>query len=345
MLSQEGIFEPGSRQIEKFEKHLTRYFEREFRRYIESPVTLESQGISTDSGPMMEDTTNLMEKHYDAPYKLFSSFLDNKFLAYSMAYYGNTPEEILNSSKTLEEAQNNKFNLIIKRARIRGDENILNIGCGFGSLETYLFSKFSDIKITGITPSKIQADHIKTRFKDSNDPISSGRFTLIEGAFDQIPADILGIEQFDKVISIAVFEQVRNMRETQKLISKILKPNGIAFYHFITSKFLVPQLVNPEKTIIGKYFPGGRVWPHNEILRHTEYLELESHWFINGLNYWRTISEWHKRFWDSLDVLYDSTLNLEEIAHWNKYFSLCKALFAPHEGRFYGNSHYLFRKS
>ena len=344
ILAQESIFGPGSKELELFERNLIRYFGREFQRYKESPVTLESQGISTDTGPMMEDTINLMEKHYDAPFKLFKSFLDEKYLAYSMAYYGDTPTDILGSCSTLEEAQSNKFRLITERAQINGDENLLNIGCGFGSLETYLLNKFQDIQITGITPSKTQANYIKTRLRDAGDPIASGRFTLIEGAFDQMSAEYIGIGQFDKVLSIAVFEQVRNMKDIQLLISRLLKPNGLAFHHFITSQYLVPQLIEPDKTIIGEYFPGGRVWPHNEFSKHTKDLKLEGHWFINGLNYWRTISEWHKRYWNKLDTLYNSTFDLTAIAHWNRYFSLCKTLFAPLEGHFYGNSHYLFRK-
>ncbi len=73
-------------------------------------------------------------------------------------------------------------------------------------------------------------------------------------------------------------------------------------------------------------------------------LDLEGNWFINGLNYWRTLDEWHRRYWNNIPSLYKSVFDTRAIAHWNEYFSLCKAVFAPMEGTVYGNSHYLFRK-
>jgi cyclopropane-fatty-acyl-phospholipid synthase len=79
------------------------------------------------------------------------------------------------------------------------------------------------------------------------------------------------------------------------------------------------------------------------LARHTEYLDLAGHWFINGLNYWRTLDEWHRRFWKGIPALYGSVFDIDAIAHWNDYFSLCKAVFAPRDGEFYGNSQYLFR--
>lgn len=124
----------------------------------------------------------------------------------------------------------------------------------------------------------------------------------------------------------------------------LLKPNGKTFHHFITSKYPIPQFLDPTKTKIGTYFPGGHVWPADEIKKHTNGLTLERYWFVNGLNYWRTLDEWHRRYWDSLEVLYGSVFDAKAITHWNDYFSLCKVVFAPLDGAFYGNSHYLFRK-
>lgn len=344
-LAAQGIYGPGSEELAKYERHLIRYFEREYKRLQENPVSLESLGVNTTQGPMMEETEALMEHHYDERPEFFASFLDKTYRAYSMAYYGETPEEILTSTATLEEAQRAKFSLIAKRAQITGNERILNIGCGFGSLETYLLTEYPNLEIIGITPSKVQVAYLRDRMKDGDDPLGKGNFSLIEGTFDKMPIEVLGKESFDIVMTVAVFEQIYNMREVLHSIHRLVKSDGRTFHHFITSQLVIPQFIDPEKTRIGSYFPGGRVWPHDEFAKHTDHFRLQDLWFINGLNYWRTLDQWHKRYWAGLENLYGVVFDARTIAHWNEYFSLCKVVFAPLNGTCYGNSHYLFRKS
>ncbi len=291
----------------------------------------------------MEETELLMDRHYDEDLDFFNSFLDARYHAYSMAYYGDTPTSIRQSEATLEEAQHAKFDLIAERAQIEGHERVFNIGCGFGSLETYLLERFPNLQIVGITPSKVQVAYLRQRMKDPNDPLGSARFTLMEGAFDQLPLNSLGTKRYNLVISVAVLEQVRNMSAILRRISGLLTPQGQTFHHFITSRYVIPQFLDPTRTRIGWYFPGGRVWPHDEFSRHSEHFDLAGYWFVNGLNYWRTLDEWHRRFWEEAPFLYANTFDAGDIAHWNNYFSLCKAVFAPMDGNFYGNSHYLFR--
>jgi len=343
-LAREGVFGPGSEELARHERHLTRFFEREYKRLSDNPVSLESLGISTDQGSMMEDTEALMDSHYDERPEFFASFLDKQYTAYSMAYYGETPDAIRSSTVSLEEAQQAKFALIAERAKIKGHERILNIGCGFGSLETYLLQEFPDLEIVGVTPSKVQASFLKQRIQDSSDPLGSGHFTLIEGTFEQLSDDDIDSENFELVISIGTLEHSLNMKALMAQINSFLKPQGRTFHHLITSELPIPQFLDPTKTRIGIYFPGGRVWPHDEFSRHTDQFDLEESWFINGLNYWRTLDEWHRRYWENIPSLYKSVFDTRAIAHWNEYFSLCKAVFAPMEGTFYGNSHYLFRK-
>ncbi len=177
--------------------------------------------------------------------------------------------------------------------------------------------------------------------QDSSHPLSNG-FTLIEGVFDESMVEKLGLAQYDLVISIGLFEHVLNMRNMLALMAKLLKPNGRTFHHFITSRIVTPQVHLHKKTVIGKYFPGGRVWPHDELSRHTENLDLVNTWFVNGKNYWRTLDDWHHRYWNSIPHLCNNDFSIDAIKYWNDYFLLCKAMFAPLDGTFYGNSHYLF---
>lgn len=342
-LAQDGIFPPKSHELRLLESRLARFFQREYQRSIRDCSTVSGLGVRTDSGPMMEETAELMSRHYDETLELFTSFLDSRYRAYSMAYYGETPDLILASNVSLEDAQQAKFCLIAERAQIEGCERILNIGCGFGSLETFLLERYPGIEIVGVTPSKVQANYLRDRMRDRHGLLGSGRFKLIEGAFDQVTIESLGRKKFDLVVSVAVFEQVINMRAVLQRIAELLTANGRTFHHFITSQTVVPRLLEPKKTRIGLYFPGGRIWPHNELPRHTEHLDLANSWFVNGLNYWRTLDEWHNRYWANIQNLSSAVFGTADIAYWNEYFSLCKAMFAPMDGEFYGNSQYLFR--
>lgn len=341
-LRQAGIFGPDSEEMRLYESRLTRFFEREYARYRDSSRTPRDYGVPTDEGPMVEETEALMEQHYDEQQDFFSGFLDTQYRAYTMAYYGNTPEDILASEATLEQAQEAKFAQIAERAGIQGNEKIFNIACGFGPLETYLLEHYPELEITSITPSKVQIAHIRERMQDGSDPLCSKRLTLIEGAFDQLDVNAMGGRIYDLVISVGFFEHVTNMQAALEKIASLLLPGGRTFHHFITSQTAIPQLLDPEKTRIGLYFPGGHAWPHDEFAGHTKHFDLCNTWYVNGLNYWRTLDVWHHRYWQSLPSLYQTTFDHDQIRHWNNYFSLCKAMFAPMEGRFYGNSHYLF---
>ena len=343
ILEEAGIYGPGSKELEKQEEHLIRYFEREYKYYRDNPVSLESLGISTNQGPMMEETKELMEHHYDERPEFFESFLDKKYHAYSMAYYGETPSDILNSPLTLEQAQEAKFSLVAERAQIKGNERILNIGCGFGSLETFLLRKFPDIEITGITPSKIQYEYIQNKIANVSDPHMDSNFHLMKCTVDDYFKSHTN-HKYDLVISIGVMEHSFNIKKLMSNIDTVLNKNGYCFHHLISSIITIPYFVKIKGTNIEKYFPGGRILPFTEFPRNIGNLDLKEKWFINGLNYWRTLAEWHKRYWSNLDCLYGTIFNIDEIMHWNDYFSLSKAVFAPYKGTCYGNCHYLFRK-
>ncbi len=342
-LADHGVFGPGDAELERHEKALTRYFEKEYQRCLKNPQSLEALGVIASQGPIAEETGVLMDRHYDERPEFFARFLDSHYRAYSMAYYGATPEAIRNSSATLESAQKAKFSLIAERAQIAGHERVINIGCGFGSLETFLLQEFPDIEVVGVTPSKVQVDYLRQRMQDPTDILCSDRFTLIEGAFDKLPVHTLGKGKYDLAISVGVFEHFLNMRATLERFAALLAPGGKTFHHFITSQVAIPQFLNSKNTRIDQYFPGGRVWPRDELSRHTEHFNLVNSWFVNGLNYWRTLEEWHQRYWNSIPDLYGAVFDIAEIKYWNEYFSLCKAMFAPMDGQFYGNSHYLLK--
>lgn len=343
-LRRAGIHPYHSEESLKYEDRLIRAISRLYLRARKSSNSLEELGVSTREGAMAEETQDLMTHHYDQPLEFFTHFLDSQFMAYSMAYFGPSPEAAQTSPRTLEQAQQSKFEAMCERARIQGDERVFNIGCGFGSLETYLLRRYPRMQAVGITPSKVQSEYLKQRMKNPQDPLGQGRFHLVEGDFSEIPLSELGANSYDVVFSIGTLEHFKNMRAAFQRMSQLLKTNGRAFHHIVSSRYLIPRYSDAKRTRLGEYFPGARIFPFSELAEQTEHFELEGSWFINGMNYWRTLEEWHKRFWANMETVYLPLLGEPGVHFWNDYFCLAKAMFAPLEGDILGNAQYYFTK-
>ncbi len=333
----------GSGEAVRKEQHVARFLEREYRAAGSDPGAVARVRELAGSGPMWEETGALISDHYDERLEFFESFLDHEYLAYSMAYFGDTGEEVLNSERSLEQAQESKFRLICERMGLQGDEHIFNLGCGFGSLERYILSNYPDIRMTGITPSRTQYDYVSREICGQFNTGGQERVRFLNMDFSTLSGEEVSPGSYDLVTSIGVVEHARNLELLNEKIAWLLRPGGKAFHHFIVSKVVIPQFLDARDTLIGSYFPGGRIWPLDEFGRHDRHLRFEKSWFVNGMNYWRTLDEWHKNFSCNVEKLAEN-LDPERIRYWNDYFILCKACFLPGEGAYFGNGHYLFSK-
>jgi cyclopropane-fatty-acyl-phospholipid synthase len=344
-LAAQGIHAWGSEELVLYERHLTRFFSREYKNLDSDSRTHEIVQQASDVIPMSEKTERLMQEHYDEPLALFEGFLDRHYMAYTMAWYGEDTESIRNSQASLEQAQANKFALAAKRIGLQGAERVLNIGCGFGSLETWLFERYPELDLTSVTPSKVQTDYIRQCTADTNHVLPANRIRLIQKTFEQLNWQDVDSKSFDLIFAVGVFEHVANLKAAFSKIYEYLRPGGRCFLHLIVSKPAFPQHMNSDNTLIGRYFPGGRIWPFEVLPQASGNLEKVGQWYINGTNYWRTLDEWHRRYWENIDKLYPGVLNASAVKYWNDYFVLCKAvLFGPLNGEIYGNGHYVFRR-
>lgn len=341
LLTSHNIHCYGSTDLLKFEKQMTRYFEREYERWRGNNNSPETYGVSSFKGSIVDKGTYSQSiDHYNKNLKIYLAFLDKEYLAYSMAYYG-MPENPAETIKqiTLEQAQRDKYRLIVRRADIKDGQNILDIGCGFGGFIKYLFEVFPNITITGLNPSSTQTEYIRNVLNFDN-----SRFNLIQQHFSEEDHSVIPHNAFDRVISIGAFEHFSNFDLLFKYQNKILKPGGKCFHHLIVSADTIPQFLNAEHTLMADYFPGGHIWPYSEPKRHDTHLQYIDSWFVNGMNYWMTLDEWHKRFWQAIDRLFPDYLSIDEVDTWNKYFVLSKTMFCPNNGKSYGVGHYLFEK-
>jgi cyclopropane-fatty-acyl-phospholipid synthase len=345
-LIEHNIHPYGSKELLKFEKNMEKYFGREYDRWKDNPNSVESYGFSSFKGDIATNETHAESiEHYNKELKIYQNFLDKQYLVYTMAYYGATnlrPE--FNNELSLHMAQINKYELIIERADIQDGQKLLELGCGFGGFSSYLLEKFPNIIITGVNPSVVQATYIREKLPVKNRSFDKNRFTLIQKFYGELSLDDFIGNKFDRVVSIGALEAVNNMDKFFELISQLLKQGGLSFHHCIVSKDTIPQFINAESTLIAEYYPGGHIWPYSEPMKHNKHLKPVKNWFVNGLNYWKTLDDWHKLFWHNIEELYPVYLTSEEVENWNKYFCLCKTMFIPNEGKSYGNGHYLYEK-
>jgi cyclopropane-fatty-acyl-phospholipid synthase len=347
LLASNNIHCYGSAELLKFENHMTLYFEREYQRWRGNNNPPEQYGTSSFEGDIANKDTYINSiDHYNKDMRIYQAFLDAKYMCYTMGYFcatNQSPE--INNKVSLTQAQINKFNLIIERAEIRDGQNILELGCGFGGFAKYLLNIFPNVRITGINPSSIQTSYLRDTLMAGEASYNSSRFRLIEKYFDDISTDDLKEDDFDRVVSIGVLEAITNQDKLFKLICRVLQPGGKTFHHFIVSTDTIPRFLNAENTLMANYFPGGHIWPYSELKRHNTHLQFLDSWFVNGINYWKTLDEWHKRFWRAIDHLYPDYISIDDVEAWNNYFVLSKSMFQPNQGRSYGVGHYLYRKN
>lgn len=345
-LASHGIHSYGTAELLKFEKHMTRYFEREYEHWRGNKKFPENYGLSSFKGEISKkETRDVSVNHYDEEYKVYRAFLDNTYMAYTMGYFGAKEDSPEIEKISLEQAQENKYSLIIERADINDGQTVLDLGCGYGGLSKWLLQTFPNLKVVGINPSEVQTKHIREELINKDNDFDDSRFTLIQAFFDDITVDAIENDYFDRVISVGLLEHITNIDLLQKNISRVLKQGGKCLHHCIVSFDTIPNFLNSEDSYIGHYYPGAHIWPYNEPGRHNSHLKFMDSWFINGMNYWKTLDEWHKQFWGAIEQLYPEYLSIDEVENWNKYFILCKAMFSPNGGKSYGNGQFLYIKS
>ena len=206
-LYKHGIFSPASREMHRQELSIVKFLDKEYKKYTALPSSSFDNLAPSDDGDLFVSTNDLIQTHYDENIEFFKCFLDRLYMTYTMAYYGDSDV----NSLSIEDAQVNKFELIINRAGIIDGVKILNVGCGFASFDRYLITKFPNVEVVGVTPSNVQSEYINDCVCE--DAAFAERFSLHKTVFDHAYVESLSKEgiKFDVIISIGVLEQLNNI--------------------------------------------------------------------------------------------------------------------------------------
>ena len=276
------------------------------------------------------------EQHYEVPPAFFENVL-GKHLKYSSGYW---PDGV----NSLDESEESMLELSFERAQLADGDSILELGCGWGSLTCYMASKLPNSKITAVSNSKDQKEHILNRCKNQGlDNI------------EVITADMNDFEtkdKYDRVVSIEMFEHMRNYKKLLSKISSWLNEDGKLFIHIFTHQSVVYPFENQGEAdwMAREFFSGGMMPSHDLLLHFQDDLIIDDVWSMSGTHYEKTSIAWVNKMDANKDRIMKIFLKTYGddaklwFQRWRIFFMSCEKLFGYNNGSEWGVSHYRFSK-
>jgi len=285
--------------------------------------------------PLAVETEAANEQHYEVPAEFFQKVLGPR-LKYSSCLFSNP-------QTTLSEAEEAMLEQTCQRAEIADGMRVLELGCGWGSLTLWMAERFPGCEITALSNSASQREFIERSACDRG----LNNIRIITADMREFQTD----ESFDRIVSVEMFEHMRNYELLFNRISNWLTKEGKAFVHVFCHRDR-PYLFETEgaSNWMGRhFFTGGTMLSENLFGEFTDDLAIEQQWRVNGLNYWRTCEAWQR----NLDRNRSKILNRfrqdlsfkaakRAVQRWRMFFMACAELFRYSDGNEWFVAHYRF---
>ena len=290
-------------------------------------------GLKT--GPIAENTIDANEQHYEVPADYFKAVLGPR-LKYSCCWFDH-------ESVSLGEAEIKMMESYLERAKIEDGQTILDLGCGWGSLSLFLAERFPNSNIYSVSNSNDQIEHIKNIANEKK----------LENLYPEVQ-DVNSLnlnQQFDRVVSIEMFEHMRNYEALLQKVKQHLKPDGLLFIHIFCHKetaYLYEE--SGEKDWMTRNFFRGGIMPSHDIFSHFSEFEVRKMWKVNGTQYTRTLDEWLKIHDESKAKIMSIFQNHYQnpsihFYRWRLFYIACSEFFSINKGKEWFVSHYLLSPS
>ena len=237
--------------------------------------------------------------------------------------------------------------LTCERARLENGQHILELGCGWGSLTLWMAEKYPQATITAVSHSRTQREHIM------GEATRRGLKHVNVITCDMNDLD-LAAGQFDRVVSVEMFEHMKNWPRLMANIARWLRPEGLFFAHvFVHARFAYHFVVRDKTDWMSKYFfTGGQMPSHDLFSRFHDDLKLNSVWKVSGTHYAKTAEHWlqnmdahQAEIMPLFAQTYGPSNAVQWWAYWRVFYLSCAELWGFHGGEEWHVSHYLFGKT
>ncbi|GAB3737337.1 cyclopropane-fatty-acyl-phospholipid synthase family protein [Luteimonas pelagia] len=296
------------------------------------------QLAALQASPLAIETDAANRQHYALPPAFFAQCLGPRF-KYSSCYYPTGGE-------TLAEAEDAMLALTCERADLADGQSILELGCGWGSLTLWMAERYPAARITAVSNSRLQRTHIEAACR-------SRGLANVRVITEDVNRLELAADAYDRVVSVEMFEHVRNHARLLGNIARWLRPGGALFVHiFCHRTLLYPYETGGDDNWMGRHFFTGGIMPSADMLAFFQRdLRLERRWLVDGTHYARTANHWLA----NQDARRDAVLPVLADAYgtdgarlwhqrWRMFWMACAELFGYAGGREWMVGHYRFKK-
>jgi cyclopropane-fatty-acyl-phospholipid synthase len=301
--------------------------------------TLDSFVGELKRSPIAKETDKANEQHYELPPPYFEKVLGPR-LKYSCGWWSDT-------ARTLAESEEAMLRLTCDRAELKSGQHILELGCGWGSLTLWMAEQYPESSITAVSNSRPQREFILNRAKERG----LTNVAVVTSDMNAFKAD----RQYDRIISVEMFEHMKNYHRLLENISNWLYPEGKLFVHIFTHRHYAYHFEDsgrPDDWMANTFFTGGTMPSDDLLLRFQDDLRIERHWRVNGEHYSKTLEAWLKlqdEKESEVRPIFEETYGSPEAAslwiqRWRIFYMSCSELFGYKGGKEWMVSHYLFRK-
>ncbi|WP_372717481.1 cyclopropane-fatty-acyl-phospholipid synthase family protein [Novipirellula sp.] len=275
------------------------------------------------------------EQHYEVPAEFFELVL-GKRLKYSCGLWEDP-------AASLDESEEAMLRLTCERAGIENGMRILDLGCGWGSLSLWIAENYTECQITSLSNSQSQKAFIERRCEQQGFR-NVDVITADVGLFDTSKC-------FERVVSVEMFEHVRNHEDLLSRIARWLVPDGRLFVHIFCHRNLAYTFESEgESNWMGRHFFSGGIMPAEDLfLRYQRDLLVKQQWWIDGRQYARTCEQWLLRLDERESAVKQALMTSKShespnvrMQRWRMFFMACAELFKYKNGSEWGVGHYLF---
>ncbi|KAL5327143.1 hypothetical protein ACEPPN_004835 [Leptodophora sp. 'Broadleaf-Isolate-01'] len=284
--------------------------------------------------PIAIETKAANQQQYEVGTGIFKAFLGPQ-MKYSCSLFST-------GNETLAEAETAMLRQYIPRAEIKDSMTILDLGCGWGSATLFFAEQLPASRVVGFSNSRTQKQYIDGEALRKN-------LKNVEVITGDVADYEFEPEQFDRVVSVELFEHMKNYGLLMAKVARALKPGGKLFVHIFCHRSMPYDF---DEGWMSRYFFTGGTMPSADLLLYFQRdLHLQKQWWVSGQNYQRTLQAWLSNFSSNKEKLWPDLIDTygeKDAAVWYNrwifYHIGGSEFFGTGGGEVNGVSHYLFEK-